>query len=327
MRDYVAQLPDYTCRVTLERFARRSARAPFALSDRIRLEVAYAGGEELYSWPDAGRFAARIEDLLPGHGMMSNGSYALHMRNLFVRDVATFSAPHDERCEGRGCVRVDFDIPASRSGYFISSGGSAARAPLVGSAWFDRESLDIMKLEVRVDDTSVGIASTRETTTYAHAIIGDREFVLPATSELLLKDRNGAEMRNASVFDRYHRYAGSATIFYGAGADARRPAPAPTHDALPEGKSLTAMLDGALREDCAIGDPVGVTTREGTHYTVRIVGMRQAGKRWLIDLRVGNLVRTSLQLPLAAGHGIMFRTDKFLFYRRSSAAKDVSGKT
>ena len=97
MREYIAHLPDYTCRITLERFKHPKARAPFDLSDRLRLEVAYTGGQELYSWPGDGRFEAGIEDLLPGHGMVSNGSYALHVRNLFLRDVAEFSAPHDEK--------------------------------------------------------------------------------------------------------------------------------------------------------------------------------------------------------------------------------------
>src|SRR5260370_27026734 len=74
MREYIAHLPDYTCRITLERFKRSKVRAPFELSDRLRLEVAYTGGQELYSWPGADRFEAGIEDLLPGHGMVSNGS-------------------------------------------------------------------------------------------------------------------------------------------------------------------------------------------------------------------------------------------------------------
>ena len=98
MREYVAHLPDYTCRVTLERFKRPKARAPFELSDRLRLEVAYTGGQELYSWPGDDRFESGIEDLLPGHGMVSNGSYALHVRNLFQREVAVFAAPRPESC-------------------------------------------------------------------------------------------------------------------------------------------------------------------------------------------------------------------------------------
>uniref|UniRef100_Q01ZH5 Uncharacterized protein n=1 Tax=Solibacter usitatus (strain Ellin6076) TaxID=234267 RepID=Q01ZH5_SOLUE len=220
MREAVSHLPDYTCRVTLERSSRRNPRAQFELADRIRLEVAYTGGQELYSWPGDDRFEAGIEDLLPGHGMVSNGSYALHMRNLFVRDVASFSAPRDERCEDRPCVRLEFEIPAARSGYSVSAGDAAATVPLTGSTWFDPGSLDILRLEVRVDRTprSVRIAATRETTIYTHARIGEIDTVLPASSELVLHDRNGLEAMNRSTFDHYRRYSGSATVFYDAAA-------------------------------------------------------------------------------------------------------------
>ena len=140
MREYIAHLPDYTCRITLERFKRPKVRAPFDLSDRLRLEVAYTGGQELYSWPGDDRFEAGIEDLLPGRGMVSNGSYALHVRNLFLRDVAEFSAPHDEKCEDRPCVRLDFQIPPWSG---TARRAMAAPGSLVG--WFDAARLDIAR--------------------------------------------------------------------------------------------------------------------------------------------------------------------------------------
>ncbi len=310
MREAVSHLPDYTCRVTLERSSRRNSRALFELSDRFRLEVAYTGGQELYAWPGDDRFEADIADLLPGHGMVTNGSYAMHMRNLFVRDVATFAPPRDERCEGRPCVRLDFEIPAVRSGYSVSAGDAAAPVPLTGSAWFDPESLDVLRLEVRVDRTprSVRISSTRETTVYTHARIGEIDAVLPASSELVLHDRNGVEAKNHSAFDHYRRYSGSATIFYDATAppppDAPKPAPQPLP---PTRKDLTATLDAALDADAAIGDPVPVTTREGAHYTARITNMRHAGPRWLIDLTLPGLIRPSLPLPVPAQSAITFQ--------------------
>ena len=183
--------------ITLERFKRSKARAPFELGDRLRLEVAYTGGQELYSWPGDARFEAGIENLLPGHGMVSNGSYALHIRNLFLRDVAEFAAPREEKCEGRPCVKLDFQIPAVRSGYALSAGNRSAPAPLVGSAWFDPASLDILRLEVRVDEAppSVRIASTRETTEYMRARIGDVEFVVPGV------------VRTAAARSRWQRVA------------------------------------------------------------------------------------------------------------------------
>ena len=304
MREYIAHLPDYTCRITLERFKRPKARAPFDLSDRLRLEVAYSGGQELYSWPGDDRFEAGIEDLLPGHGMVSNGSYALHVRNLFLRDVAEFSAPHDEKCEDGPCVRLDFQISAVRSGYSLSAGNGSAPAPLVGSAWFDAASLDIARLEVRVDEAprSVRIAATRETTVYQRARIGEVEFVVPGTSELLLRDRDGSELLNRSQFDRYRRYTGSATLSYAPPGDAPAPTPAPAPTAPPKvATQLRAALDAEIPEDAAIGDPFTATTLDGVQVAGRITNMRRVGKKWLVDLTVARMSRRGLALPLKAG--------------------------
>ena len=120
-----------------------------------------------------------------------------------MRDVAEFAAPQEEKCEDRPCVRLDFEIPAVRSGYALSAGNGSAPVPLVGSAWFDAASLDILRLEVRVDDPprAVRVAATRETTVYQRARIGEVEFVVPGTSELMLRDRDGSEMMNRSRFD------------------------------------------------------------------------------------------------------------------------------
>jgi hypothetical protein len=304
MREYVAHLPDYTCRITLERFRRSKARAPFELSDRLRLEVAYTSGQELYSWPGDDRFEAGIEDLLPGHGMVSNGTYALHVRNLFLRDVAEFAAPREEKCEDRPCVRLDFHIPALRSGYALSAGNGSAPAPLDGSAWFDPPTLDIVRLEVRVDEAprSVRIAATRETTVYQRARIGDVEFVVPAVSELMLRDRDGSELLNRSRFDQYRRYAGSATVSYTPSGDAPA-APVPAQSAPPPlSRQVTLALDGAIGEDAAIGDRFTATTTDGIPVSGRIIDLRRVGKRWLVDLKVSGIVRRGLVLPLKAHH-------------------------
>jgi hypothetical protein len=308
MREYVAHLPDYTCRITLERFRRPKARAPFEQSDRLRLEVAYAGGQELYSWPGDDRFEAGIEDLLPGHGMVSNGSYALHVRNLFLRDGAEFAAPREEKCQDHPCVRLDFHIPAARSGYSLSAGNGSAPAPLAGSAWFDATTLDIVRLEVRVDEAprSVRIAATRETTVYARARIGDVEFVVPGVSELMLRDRDGSELLNRSRFDQYRRYAGSATVSYAPAGDVPVPAAPTARAKAPRvgqqvADQVTAALDAEIGEDAAIGDRFTATTADGVQVAGRLTDMRRVGKRWMVELTVSGIARQGLMLPLKAG--------------------------
>jgi hypothetical protein len=190
-----------------------------------------------------------------------------------------------------------------RSGYSLSAGNGSAPAPLAGSAWFDAASLDIVRLEVRVDDAprSVRIAATRETTEYTRANIGDVEFVVPATSELMLRDRDGSELLNRSRFDRYRRYAGSATVSYAPAGDAPAAAPVPARTAPPRlGKQATAVLDAEIGEDAAIGDRFTVTTGEGVQVAGCITGMRRVGKGWMVELTVSGMTRRGLTLPLKA---------------------------
>src|SRR5690349_16012167 len=108
MREYLAHLPDYTCRVTIERSDRRNPRARFSVRDRLRLEIAYAGGREYYAWPGDNHFESTIDELLPRNGMVSEGSFALHMRKLFLTSDAEFAEPREED----GKVRLDFAVPA-----------------------------------------------------------------------------------------------------------------------------------------------------------------------------------------------------------------------
>src|SRR5882724_630882 len=112
MREYVSRLPDYTCRVTIERSAKRSGRAPFEITDRLRLEIAYSNGREYYAWPGDDRFENGIEELLPRRGLVSEGSYALHTRKLFLTNDAQFGAPRPADCRGSACTQVDFLVPA-----------------------------------------------------------------------------------------------------------------------------------------------------------------------------------------------------------------------
>src|SRR5438067_1265251 len=107
----------------------------------------------------------------------------MHARKLFLTNDAEFGSPRRADCGGAECVQVEFLIPAVRSGFAVSTPGGSAPAALRGSVRFGRETLDIERLEVRVD---VPIADTREVTTYTRTRIGDVEFVLPETSELVL---------------------------------------------------------------------------------------------------------------------------------------------
>ncbi|MBS1855344.1 MAG: hypothetical protein JST11_08265 [Acidobacteria bacterium] len=305
MREYLARLPDYTCRVTIERAQRRGSRGEWSVIDRLRLEIAYAGGHEYYAWPGDGRFESTIEELLPARGMVSEGSWALHMRKLFLTGDARFDEP---RADG-DTLRVDFQVPASRSGFAVSAGGESAPAALAGSVWFDPKTLDVERLEVRVDDTppAVRIAGTREQTVYGREVVGDLPVVLPVNSELVLRDRDGSQRRNRSRFDDCHRYAGSATVRYGGVPDASPPtAPAPG-PGYRKGQRVVVTFAAGIPADVAIGDRF--TSEVGT---VWVTDLRQAGKRWSVEFSLVGaraVVRRTLTLPSPPGTAITFRVE------------------
>ena len=304
MRDYLARLPDYTCRVTIERAQRRVSRANFSVLDRLRLEIAFAGGHEYYAWPGDSRFENTIEELLPERGMVSEGSWALHMRKLFLTEDAQFGAL---RTELNG-VRVDFLVASSRSGFAISAAGVSAPASLRGSVWFDPETLDVRRLEVRVEDTprSVRIAGTREVTTYANSVVGDVPAVLPVSSELVLRDRDGSERRNRTRFDDCHRYAGSATVRYDPAVEAA-PEKSAAHEELKRGQRVEIRFDAGIPEDVAIGD---VFTSGSA--SVRVTDVRQLGERWSLEFSLigaRGTVRRTLSLPAPPGLSITLRVE------------------
>src|SRR5438046_1693144 len=77
MAAYLSQLTNYTCHVDINRLRRNSTRAKLEPVDRLRLEVAFVSGKELYALKGSESFEDNtIDRLTGGTGAMSTGSYA-----------------------------------------------------------------------------------------------------------------------------------------------------------------------------------------------------------------------------------------------------------
>ena len=211
-------------------------------------------------------------------------------------------------------------MPVSRSGYSLGGSGGSAPAALAGSIWFDRDSLDLRHLLVRVDEAppTVRIAATREETVYSTVPFGNTAAVLPQSSELLLTDRNGSQSRNRSTFQQCRHYAGTATISYGGAAVAPAPEPEVRTVVLPTGLELELALDDAIGPEPAAGDLFtatvtradtkrGTTVPAGARVTGRLTRMQRAQGAWSIGLALlkvewpGNVARVRAMLRRAPG--------------------------
>lgn len=217
MVEILEQLPDYTCRMTVERSARHNADEPFHTLDTLRFEVSYVAGREMFAFPGANSFEEKNLDEMVSGGTIGTGSFALHARAVFLGSSTRFIYVGETIEDGRLGIQFDFRVPRAGSKYAIrAEGGEPAIVGYRGSFRVDTETLDLIRLHVEADDipSSLPVAASGETMEYARARIGNAEFLLPRASELIVRHANGSESRNRIGFDACRQYAGESVIRY-----------------------------------------------------------------------------------------------------------------
>ena len=192
------RLPSYTCLETVERFERRDSSAPFVLVDRLRLEVAMVGREEFYAWPGDSKFEEKnIAQMIP-NGTIGSGDFALHAYAVFLSRGPAYTYAGEITRNGRRLIRFDYRVAESDSGYILRVPPHEAQVGYHGSFLVDRETLDLVRLEVVAADIppDLGLSGAIDVMEYSRVRIGGGEYTLPASSELLLKKPPDIENRN-----------------------------------------------------------------------------------------------------------------------------------
>jgi hypothetical protein len=260
MAENLARLPNYTCRETIERTAAAAGSHHFTLIDRLRLEVAYVSGRELYAWPGAAKFDDRpIEEIVGDAAAIGSGSFAMHARVVFTTNAPQFTYDGEEQREGRRIVRFRFQVSLEKSRYAIQTGTKPVTVPYRGYFEADAATFAPLTLEVEGVDLPAGLKlrSASEIMRYGQARIGDTDFLLPIGSELVMIAATGHESRNRTSFEQCRQYAGESTVRFDVvdGDSAAGPSAAPID--VPTGVSLEAMLrDRIAYATAARGDPV-----------------------------------------------------------------------
>ena len=217
-RESFQNIPNYVCQETVVRSARSGSRGSFRESDTLRMQVASVAGRELL----APKGAKRFEDLDPANyvdeGVIDTGSFAGLVRNLFVNDSALIGHSSEAQIESRAALAFDFQMTAFGSGYNIQSGSVSVAVGLQGTFWVDKESLDLLKIEDHTVDIprAMSMAAVDTAIVFAPARIGGNLVLLPKSAETVVKERNGAEKRNAVQFSACQAYTSDSVIDYGA---------------------------------------------------------------------------------------------------------------
>jgi hypothetical protein len=212
---HLAQLPNYTCHEVVNRMLRRGS--TWNHVDTVEFEVAFVGREELFARPGEDRFGERsISEMAPG--TISDGVLGSQIDMIFASDDAEFRYAGAVKKEGHKTYRYDLHVPQEKSGFRVRHDSAEAIVPFEGSVWVDTETLDLVRVEIKVNDipAHVGVRSIEKSMRYGMMHIADADFLLPRNAELAATDDRGNLSLNTISLNQCREFTGASTIKYGA---------------------------------------------------------------------------------------------------------------
>ncbi len=243
--DDLRRAPDYTCSELIEHKVKQSG-ASFVSLDRIRLEVSYAAGKEIFGWTGGDRVS---DDDLPRlvSATISNSDFAMHPRVILTNSRVQFSDPVDQKSGDQDGIRIDFRVAAASSDWTLSAGGNDVRVPYHGSIQIGKRSGRLTQLELITDSVppALGYTSVGKRLFYNEVQLGTGKVLLPARSELFTAAPNGQETLNETRYSECRPYAASAEAAHVSPAE------------LPNEINVDLVLETPVDSDsAAIGDPI-----------------------------------------------------------------------
>lgn len=301
VRQDMSGIPNYTCLETIDRTHRMPRSRSFRPVDTVRLEVSNVDGKELFAFPGASHFEDRDVGALVAGGAMGTGMFALFAQNLFVAARGTRLYRGEQNLAGRAAVRYDFRLTKEESGLQIKINVVSEIVAAKGSFWFDPDSLDLLRMDMRGDAMphALGLDEVIVRTQYARTHIGDADALLPAQSEMTLTRFSGESSRNIIDFSQCHAYISQSTISFAAPpASLDVPKPQVREVDLPAGLLVPIELETAIdSKTSSVGDPLHGRVVED----VRDQGALAIPRGAAILGHILKLNRAYLSAPLAIG--------------------------
>ena len=280
MRHELAQIPNFTCVETLERYHKASGPASIMKPlDTLQLEVAHIAGRELFSWLGDRNFKEDNPAMFIGGGMIGSGAFASHLRSLFLGD-ALFQYRGEVDLGGRPAACYSFQISARASGYQILVAGGAGTVGVKGLFWADPQSLDLIRMQLHADEIppTLPLVDAITTIDYARMRIGAADVLMPQTGEMHLIQFSGEEDRNTVEFTHCRSFNTDSNISFTA-ANAPTPVtssaqPVPTRTALetvPGGLLVSLVLTTPITDQAPIGQMIEAKVSGSVQYKNQVL--------------------------------------------------------
>ncbi|HYI94058.1 MAG TPA: hypothetical protein VEX68_10980 [Bryobacteraceae bacterium] len=114
----LTKLPDYVCTETIEQ-SRIGVNGEPADTNRIRLDVGYAQGKQIFGWPGGESLSEfDVSRLVPG--LVSDGE-VLALAKLLLLSEPVITGQGPERHEGRATIPYDYRVTLEYSGWVATA--------------------------------------------------------------------------------------------------------------------------------------------------------------------------------------------------------------
>lgn len=213
----LSHLPNYTCHEVVDRLFRSSNSGELRHLDKLEFEVAFVDNTELFAKTGAARFESASLSTIVGGGTIGSGAFASHAGALFWGNIATFRYAGLGKKAGHKTYRYDYEVPVEKSHFLLKHGSAEGIVAYKGSFWADSETLDLVRLELKVDHIPafMGVSSVFEWMGYTIVQIRGSEFLIPEKSEMTAFDESGNYSLNIIKFADCREFKGESLVKYG----------------------------------------------------------------------------------------------------------------
>lgn len=243
--------------------------------DRLRLEVAWVAGNNVYSWVGEPRFADDNLEKLAGEGPLGSGDFGALLREILLQ--ATLDFEREQFIDGKHLLEYSYNMPVEKSTYRVKT--SDGRDPIAysGTLLLDPETQDLVSLSIRIANLPHSSSACMATTeiSYGRTSIHGRLVLIPRETYLDVLSVTGTESISETSFTNCREYATSVRFLDNSIGSTRPETVMSTGDAptpLPAGLEFDARIITPIDSDtAAAGDPIEAVLRSpirGNNKTV-----------------------------------------------------------
>ena len=210
----LVQLPKYTCREVIDRSIRTGS--AWRHVDTVQVEAVFAREGELFARRGSERFGEQSIQQIAAGGTIGDSVLGAHIDSVIAGDAGEFKYVGECKKDGRKTIRFDLHVPVEKSRFHVRHSGVEAIAGYDGSIWVDAETLDPVRVYLKVNriPPHIGVRLIQESLRYKKLAIGNSSFDLPYSSELTATDDSGVYSFNTVKLNGCREFSADSIVQY-----------------------------------------------------------------------------------------------------------------